>query len=140
MIGGGFQTLHRAAHGQMAGAQNVDIVDFRDSRMGNTDIGSGMNFGGQYGAALFRQFLGIVQAIGNGVRVKHHGGGCDWSGKRAAPDLVHAGDTGCATGCGGCFKREVGSGHAPVEPQPPLTGKGKGRFARALACFLIHPF
>jgi hypothetical protein len=108
MVRGHRQARNGARHGKMAGAQDVQIINLGYGRMGNADLGHGMQFGCKGHAARLRQFLAVIQPGGNTRGVKDDGGGSDRPGKGATANLIHPGNAGGTAGAGSIFERKIG--------------------------------
>ena len=124
-IGCRIKRHYRAYHRKMAGAQDVQFIDFGDAGMGDGDLGLRMDEVGQPVARPGAQFLGVVQPLGDRVEVQHDGGGRHRPGQRTAPDLVHPRDAQEAPRTGGALKTVIGSGHAPCWPKAGRHARGK---------------
>jgi hypothetical protein len=118
MIRGGLNGLHRAAHRQMGGAQDVEAVDFRtvdeghgpdDVRMLRQDVMEGL-------APGRGEFFGIIQARAAETGGQNDGRSGDRSGQRPAARFVHTGNTSPAAAVEKRFTGQIGHASETIHP------------------------
>ena len=81
-----------AAHREEARLQDVHRLDLRDAGDADPDHRAAAQRGGELVAALRRQPLAVVDAVGDGCGVEDHRRGDDRAGPGTAADLVDAAD------------------------------------------------
>ncbi len=116
MRGRVWQPCHRAFYGQMAGAQDVQLIYFRNGGVGDAGLRPRHDQIVKPFAAGGSQGFAVGKARRDIIWVQDHGGGGDRPCKRATTHLIDASNKGMATGGGGTFIAEVGGwfGHGEI--------------------------
>ncbi len=81
-----------APHGGEGGGDDADLVDFAAVCGADADLRAVVELIEGLRAQLWREFFGIVEAIGDRACFEDDGSGDDRSGERAAPDFIDASD------------------------------------------------
>src|SRR5271168_1195471 len=105
IVGYDGKLAQRGRHGLAAGLVDVPGVDALGVDFGDGP-GDGVlaNAWGEFGAAVGREFFGVVQADDAALGIEDYRGGDNWSEEGAAAGFVEAGDAHPALLAGGAFK------------------------------------
>ncbi len=120
-----------AAHGQVAGAQDVDGVDLFHAGMADADLGAVQKRCEQRLALPAVKLLGVVQSGGNAIGTEPDGSGGHRARQRTTPGLVDADDEAGTRAMGRGFEKEVRSVHAVTVPKRAEKKRGW--------TLLVHP-
>lgn len=130
--GGEAEGGHGALHGEVGGAEDVEVVDFGwgGEAGGEADAGVVGEFFVEALALGGGDFFGIVQAGVVEVVGEEDGGGEDGAGEAAAADFVDADDAAAAVEAVGLFVEEGGHGRGAKENRTPWWGTCGGEKRR----------